>query len=882
MISWRAFFGRARVERELDAELRFHLEEQIKENLARGMSPEEARRSAALEFGGLEQIKGECRDERGMGWIENFHVLWFEFVLSLRRLARRKTQNGLMLLTFAVSIALSLLSWSLFYTVHLSQPDYDAKGEYYVLTYDGTPALGAQSTLEEMVTYKATQTIFDDFAEVGFYYSPVVKTPGGYQRLLAAYMSARALQVTNAQPLLGRRFTAADDVFKAPAMLILSEKMWTNIFARDPKIIGRVVEYGGDPATVVGVLPASYRFPNEQDFWISYGAAYNHPRYPMRAALVKLKPGISRVRAEGDLRAIQSAMPADSSSKLRGVRIALTPFREAFLPTDIRVSALILFALSLLFVVVSCANAANLMIIDFLGRRPEVAAALALGIPRWAAIRSVCWQVGVIALGGALVALAVLPVAGPLLFDRIKILNAPYWLAYHFTWREVGMALVLTGLSAMVTVLTPIAYLLLMDPDKVIRENASANRGAGRAWWRRMLLTGQIALLTVLGVCAGLLVRSNRNVSETHWGYEASRVFNGKISVQAINYTTKGSWGEPRLASMRLAFSGIRLRPETAAAAFSNDSPGYSNGPYCTYATDATALTNGLAVGEAYYAKISDQFFQTLEVPLVAGRDFSESLPEENPSTVIITEGLGRRLWPDGSALQRTLFIRYPGAKVGEPPTQVIVRGIVRDFQACGPRAKSNDAIFFPFSKNEKSDNTMQVFVRDISGMPTIKSLQDAVHGQEPRVAIYFPSTIKRQIDLVLSSMRMTGDLTTLFALAAVLLCAIGIYSLTVAQVLQSSREFGIRMALGAESGRLWRDFTRGHLVTALVGVALGLVGASQVVRVLAALLYGVDPRGAATYLVVALAILFVAALACIPSLFRLKRINPADCLRSL
>ena len=128
----------------------------------------------------------------------------------------------------------------------------------------------------------------------------------------------------------------------------------------------------------------------------------------------------------------------------------------------------------------------------------------------------------------------------------------------------------------------------------------------------------------------------------------------------------------------------------------------------------------------------------------------------------------------------------------------------------------------------------------------------------------------------------MTTGLTTLFAIAAVLLCAIGIYSLTVAQVLQSSREFGIRMALGADSGRLWRDFSRGHLVAALVGVGLGLLGASQVVRVLGALLYGVDAHSVVTYAGVALAILVVAILACIPSLFRLKRINPADCLRSL
>jgi ABC-type antimicrobial peptide transport system permease subunit len=160
--------------------------------------------------------------------------------------------------------------------------------------------------------------------------------------------------------------------------------------------------------------------------------------------------------------------------------------------------------------------------------------------------------------------------------------------------------------------------------------------------------------------------------------------------------------------------------------------------------------------------------------------------------------------------------------------------------------------------------------------------MSDAVHRAEIRASLYFPSTIKRQIDLMLSSVRMTADLTTLFAMAAVLLCAIGVYSLTVAQVLQSSREFGIRMAIGAEPKRLWLDFTRGHMLTVVVGVALGLFGATQVVRALGSLLYGVDPYSVKTYVCVAVAILIVAALACIPSLNRLKRINPAECLRSL
>ena len=881
MINWRSFFGRAKVERELDAELSFHLEEQVRENLARGMTPDEARRSATLEFGGLEQIKMGCRDERRWGWGEDLHVLWFEFRLSLRRLGRRQTQNALLFVTFAISLTLALLSWSLFYMAHVRPPDFDPRGEYYVLAYEGANALDAnKSTHEEMEVYKASQKVFAEFAEVELYISTSAKTPNGYERMLSAFVSSRLLQLTGAQPLIGGMFTPADDVYGAPAKMLLSERLWTNGFSRDPNIVGKQLEIAGRTGTIIGVLPTSYQFPSNQDLWTSFGAAYNDPTWPLQAALVKLKPGITKARAESDLRAIQATLPVNSFSRVRGARVALLNFRDIYLAPDVRRGALILFALALLFVAVSCANCANLMVVDFLGRRSEVAALLALGIPRGAAIRSVCWQVGVIAFAAAGAAIALLPAVGPWIFESIRTINTPYWLVYHFTWNDVGVVLLLAALSAGVTVVAPIAYLLLVDSDQVIRDNAYASRGTGRAIGRRLVLAGQIGLLTVLGVSAALLVRSNRNVAESHWGYNAGRVFNGKVAVDSIKLN-KSEWETGRLGAVRRAIGGIRLRPETAAVAYAEQSPGYSTAILCTYATNAAALTNGLAAGQAFSTRISDQFFATLEVPFVAGEDFVADLPDDGLPDAILTESLARRLWPGQDPLHRTLFLRDPSMKVGEPPVQLTVRGIVKDFQANGPRALTNDAIYLPFQKKWQG-YTMQIFVRDKAGIASAQAISDAVHRGEMGASLYFPSTLKRQIDLVLSSVRMTADLTLLFAMAAVLLCAIGVYSLTMAQVLQSSREFGIRMALGAEPKRLWKDFTRWHLVTVLAGVALGLVGATQVVRVLNALLYGVDPRSLLTYGGVALAILIVAVLACIPSLFRLKRINPADCLRSL
>lgn len=810
-------------------------------------------------------------------------VLWFEFTLSLRRLFRRKVHSNLLLVTFGVSVTLSALSWTLFQTVHLSKPSFDPKGEYLVLSIKGKHAIASGPGREEMKTYQASQTVFDDFAEMSLYQSVFVETPSGRERVLGAFPSSRVLQIVGAKPILGTLFNAEDDRNRSPAKILLSERLWTDSFGRDPDVLGKPMKFMRWEGTIVGVMPRSFRFPNDQDIWISYGALPLSDYWSNRTALVKLKPGISKVRAEQDLNAIFSAFTPDSISQRENRVPELRLFRDAFLPGDTKTSALILMALSLLFLAVSCANAANLMLIDFLGRRPELAASLALGVPRAGIVRALCCQVGIVAVISAGVAACLLPHIGPLLFERIQMVSAPYWLTYQFNWGDVGIAFLFAGIAALVTVTMPIVYLMLLNPDQIIREHAYSSRGTGRAIWRRLLLTGQIALLTVLGVCTALLVRSSNNVGESKWGYDAEGLFNGKISVGSIPFTDEEEvYG--RIASVHQSFLGIRKRSETASAAYALNANGYGFGPYCTYASNPEALVNDSGAGKAFYSDISDQYFDALGVSFAAGEDFPEGLARADSNEVIINESLARRLWPDGDALQRTLYVRYPYMEEGEPPMQRVVRAVVRDYQACGPRAESNDAIFTNWRVDSgRYMNSAHIYVRDKGGLlPTTKSLSDAIHREEPRAALYFPSTVKRQITLMLNSLRMTSDLSVVFAVAAVILCAIGVYSLTVTHVLQSSREFGIRMALGAEPEKLWWIFTRGHLLNTLVGVSIGVVGATQVMRVLESLLYGVDPYGSSTYIVAAGVIISVAVLACLPSLTRLRKINPSDCLRSL
>lgn len=808
-------------------------------------------------------------------------VLKYEVLLALRRLWRRPAQSGLLLATFTISIALTLLSWSVFHTIFLKTPEFDPQGRLCVVNLiASTP--GAKPTFltrEDIRIWQADQKVFTEMTPVSLYRSIFIAQENSAERYLGALLSSEALRMTGARPLLGRLFTAEDDKFKCAPVIILSEHTWRNHFGADPHIVGRVVKVSGYATTIVGVLPDTYRFPNSQDVWLPIGFntwEWNYPEDNTLDALARLKPGVSLVRATQDLQVILNNRGSDTIAAKYHLHVIIKPFREYYLFDYMHRSSLVLFLLSLVFVLVSCANAANLVMIDFFGRSSELATAAALGLPRGAALRNICIQVMLVASFAALFGLGVLVVAAPHVHQAFVHMLAPYWLKFEFAWHHVAMAVLLAALSTVVAVLVPVSYLSFTSPEKIIRDGAGSSRGTGRAVWRRTLLVGQIALLTVLGIAAGLLMQSNSHLGEDHWGYDASKIYLGKLDMPKVDFPEQ----KQRLALFRKIVAEVRRLPGIRDAAITFNPPGYSGAPRTRYALDSATLTNGSQDGHAFEAEVSEGIFHALGVPFVTGSTFPPEVDAAHANEVVINQSLAARLWPGGDAIGRSLYVRWPWMGEKRPNLRVTIRGVVRDFQASGPQSDNNDLIYMPFV--DWTPTTLFFLAGGTKTLPLAKEISDAVWRVDPRVVPYFPDSIKHQIDMTLGYVRLTTELTTLFALAAGVLCGIGVYSITVAQVLQRQREFGIRLALGIDPVRLWRRFAWAHLITAATGIGLGVAAAAGVMRSLNAMLYGVKSGDVRTFVIVAALILLVSALASVPSLFRLKRINPADCLRTL
>jgi putative ABC transport system permease protein len=803
-------------------------------------------------------------------------IIRYELSLVVRRLFRRRAQTALMFATFAVSISLSLLSWSLFHAIFLRNPAFDAKGELCIVEQQpATVDWYFESTREQVEDWQQHQTVFSDFAVAVLYNSSFLTYPEGTERVLSANLSTAALAMMGAKPFLGRLFSVDEDKPGCAPVVILSETMWRERFSADPRVIGRVVKLDGVGATIVGVMPASFRFPNNQQIWLPLGFlnSLNVSDSSRNFDVVaRLKPGISRQRAIDDLTLIQSRRPDTSGYRFKPT---ILPFRDYFLSRSVQLSAAVLFFLAVLFVLVSCSNAANLAMIDFLGRNVELATATALGVPRLATIRHLCLQIFLVAVAAAGVAVGLLALAAPHLHAALTQMNAPYWLEFSLEGHHAVMALGLAAFSTAVAVALPIGYLVLLHPDHIIRQGAGGSRGTSRGGGRRILLTAQIALLTLLAVSAAMLLRSSYRLAANPLGFNPAPVFIGKMGVRESDFPT----AELRHAVFRRISDEVARVPGVAGATVADISPGYPLVPNCFYAADPAQLANGQSMGGARSFAVTEDFLNVLQIPVASGETFVRVEKQEGLAYALINQSLADRLWPNHDALGRALYVRF-GASPDTPVTTLVVRGITQDFRSCGPTRQQNDSIMTPFERVKGLFGFL--LVRGEHGVPDPKAIQDAVRRVDLRVALYFPDSLEHQIDLTVSPLRLTTRLTSLYAVAAALLCALGIYSITVSQVLQRSREFGIRMALGIDPERLWARYARGYLVTAAGGVVIGLAAAIPTVRALTTLMYGLSPYHTPTFVLVAAGILGIAAVACLPSRFRLQRIRPGDCLRSL
>ncbi len=694
-------------------------------------------------------------------------------------------------------------------------------------------------------------------------------------------VSARFFETLGVTPGLGRSFLPAEDRPGGPNVVILSQPFWQKHFGGDPSLLGRTLTLDGTPYTVVGILPAPLAFPFDRpDLYVP--RAFDTTGVPeamvrqgtaFLTVTARLKPGVSVRQANEAMQILaaryRQAFPdhVDASTGLKVI-----PFQEEIVgetrPTFYTLAAAVGCVL-----LIACVNVANLLLARLAGRRKEIAIRAALGAGHWRLARQFLTESILLAVlaGGIGVLLAVWGV------DLVRGLGRNVIARADEIHISVGTLAFTAGVSLFTGLLLGIVPALRAargDGGEALQQAGSRGAvggGVQQGRTRSALLIAQVALSLVLLTGTGLLLTSLWRLQRVQMGFNAGGILTNNLSVPNARYPQPAQQADfyERLVAQLAALPGVR------AAAVSSDLPLTNYGGLMFYAVVGQPVPPVEKRASARDNEISPGYFSALEIPLLRGRTFTDRDRADQPPVMMINQSMARRLFPDGDAIGQKLLC------TAFDPTVTEIVGVVADVRAFSLAEPPPDEMYFPHM--QRPQPFMSVVVKASStaqAAALAPAMRAAVHALDSSEPMGDFRTMDEVIALSMADRRLMSFLLAGFAVLALVLAAIGIYGVTAYGVAQRTREIGIRMALGAGRGDVFRLIVGGGMKLILIGVGLGLLAAFGLTRLLGSLLYGVGAGDPLTFVGVVGVLGFVALLANYLPARRATRIDPMVALR--
>ena len=875
---FRFLTNRSKDERDLDRELRYHVDRQAELNLRNGMDPQEARRQAMLSVGGIEPLKEECRDARAGRMVE---ALLQDVRYGARVLLKNPGFSMAAIVTLALGIGANTAIFSVVYGVLLRPLPYRDGGQLVVLHQ-----VLRQAHIDDMVfSVKELQ----DYCDRNHTLTGIVEHHAmnflllgkdTAERVETAVVSANFFDVLGVKPLLGRTFVAADDRKDAPAVLILSYKYWQTHQSGDPNIVGKVFQMNNRPHTVLGVLPPIPQYPSEADVYMptSQCPTRSSPKFianresRMMTAFARLRPGVSLGKAQADLSVaasqVESANPEIYSPKY-GYGMVVAPL-ETELTQRGRSAFLVLLAGAGFVLLIACANVANLLLARVLKLEREFAVRAALGASRGRLIRQLLTESVMLSVTGGALGLLLAPAALAVL---VKF-------AARFTTRsaEVHIDLPILLFTVFVSLATGILFGLapaastgqwISDAFKQAGGRITSSRSRHRM--RGALVVIQVAVSFILLIGAGLMIRSFTKLQQVKPGFQTDHLITLRFSPGFPQYKqeTLPALVETILRRMK-AVGGV----ESAAIAsgFPLNPVGVISGPGANeFQIEGRPVAKDDPKPQTALRVVSTDYFDTIRQPVVKGRPFTDHDTDKEPGVAIINQVLARHRWPNENPIGQRIHMER-----GDGWLQIV--GIVGDVKDYGLNRPAADQVFIPLKQAAFSDRLIVRTSLDPAAVTPL--LRATFHEIDPHIAIDQVETMERLEYDSMASPRVMMLLMGIFAGLALLISSSGIAAVLALSVTQRAHELGIRMALGAERGAIVGMVVRQGLGLAFIGTLVGIVGAAVLARTLSAMLYDTKPTDVLTFLAVSLIFLAVAALACFIPARQVTAIDPLSALR--
>lgn len=864
----RSLLHRRSVERELDEELQYHLDRQVDEGLTDGLAPEEARYAALRALGAVTQNKEECRDMRGVDWIDNL-------LQDLRYGARTLRKNPAFSIVAALALALGIGTNTAMFSVAygillrpLPYADADRLAAVY-MNYGPRDNVFGTMCIRDYLMWKENNRAFEEPALFRTQRMDIGGTEGVPEQVQGASVTAGFFSTLGVSPLIGRTFAAGEDQPTAGSLAVLSEPIWRRRFGGSSAVLGQTILVNGASSTVIGVMPGVFQLPRrETEVWTNL---LLHPptRYGpwFYRGVARLKPGVTLEQAQAEMNNIGLRMVQENPYYQR-VTLPVLSLRDALVGTTVKPAILVLAGAVGLVLLIAVVNVANLMLARATVREREMALRLSLGAGRGRLVRQLLTESVLLAAMGGMAGLL-------LAWGSIQLIrvwnpgNLPLIDSVRLDWTALGFMVFVSTVTGVLFGLAPALASARADLNSTIKEggrSGSASRGLGRA--RATLVVSEIAISLMLIVGAGLLLRSFMNLQRVSGGFSTppQRILTILISPgdRKYNNTPAG------VAFYDEVLRRVRSVPGVELAGISDSLPPDREGDADSFQIEGQVLAAGEMNPVVSAVTASPDFFPALRIPLVKGRYFTDHDQQGSAPVAIVSEGFARRFFPGQEVIGKRI-------RQGRPWMEIV--GVVGNVKYRGLTFNTDPAYYMPFG--QAYGNRMYLVVRSSGDAAHLaETLRREIQTIDAGVTLAQIGTMEQALDLSVSRPRFHTMLLSLFAGIALLLAAVGIYGLIAYWVAQRTHEIGVRMALGAAPADVMRMVLRQGVSLAGVGIVIGLGGALALTRLLETMLFGVGVTDALTFGAAPLGILLVVLLAIFVPAFRATQISPVVALR--
>ena len=864
---WKSLFRKRALDAQLDSELRFHIEELTEANVAAGLTPEEARRRTVLEFGGREQIKEELRDVHRVSIIESTLA---NLKSAFRFIRKSPSFSITVIVTLALGIGANSAVFSAIDAI-LLRPLPFPNGDQLMELRQYNPKTSSPRTRLAPVRLEDWNRMNSTFQAItGYYTEDNSETSGALpEKVTQAFVTPRFLQVWGISPALGRDFTREEEHFGGPHAILISDRFWRRRFSADPNALGKKLRTNGFSSSIVGVMPASFLFPDRDvDLWSAVppdAPIAQNREWTWYLAIGRLKPGVTLEQARANLATVQKQLGRAFPKTDADLSVGIEPLKEMTIG-GVRRSLWILYGSVSLLLLIACTNIIALLLARATQRQHEISVRFSLGGSRTAIVSQLLTEVFVLALAGAGLGLVVANAASKVF--RTLAADLPRVEEIHLDWRIILYSLVCSVLATLVCGLFPAIRGTRRDMSSSLTQ-ASRTQVSTRNPLQWLLVGVQVALAVTLLAGAGLLLRSFQELGRVLPGFDASHVLTFHISA---SYAETAEW-KGLTQRIDRTIDSLGSLPGVETAATDGTLPGVpSHFQIELKFSEGQQDTERKIVAESRF--VSPAYFATMRIPILSGELCRESPDSLKSINVMVNRSFANTYLAESSAVGRHLQEVPSSAFL--PPGEI--RGIVGDAREEGLNREPGPTVYWCTSASGP-DPVYLVRTRT-EPMAMAETVRQKIHEIEPARSVFNIAPLTEHLDEAFAENRLRTVLLAFFAATAVLLACVGLYGTLSYSVNVRRREVGLRLALGALQGQIVKQFLLQGLGVSFLGCVAGSVLAAAFARVLSGMLYGVSPTDVTTLLGVVVLVLVVAAVASLAPAIRAASVEPMQVLR--